>query len=472
SDVPAWLQEPGEPLPPPPAASDVPAWLAGDERLAAEPGPGGAADPGLPSWLRGVEDEPLPTPADTRPPGPPAPPRRAVPSAEPGESHSFLSGAELPAWLRVPEPERPGDPSEGQALDWLRRLGSPEQEEEQPAAVAVTAPQRPEYRRSAEQLAAVSLLQQIRQAPYPQPAAPAAPAPLMRWQRIGLDRVLYALLAVALVVALLVPTLTAPFQTATPAAPGAAELGALLDGLGPDDVALVAYEWGAQRSGELRPLEAAVTSRLIANRVKLILVSTDLQGTLLSFDLIGPLRAAGYNTEGGVSFGGRDYVLLGYRPGGELALRGLAQDLRGQLRSDFDGQDATQGLVANNPDGTPRFNTISDLSMIVVMADQPQDVQAWMEQVRPAAREVPMVFLLPQEAQPLAQPFLRLRNVYHAAGQQGALALSAGAPASDPIAVAQAGGQLWFAVAAFLVLLALGAVAAVAGRRPARGGGA
>jgi hypothetical protein len=284
--------------------------------------------------------------------------------------------------------------------------------------------------------------------------------------------VLYALLALALVVALVAPMVTGPFQTATPSAPGAAELGALIDGLDSDDVALVAYEWGAQRSGELRPLEEAVTRRLIEKRVKLILVSTDLQGTLLSFDLIGPMRAAGYNTENGVSLGGRDYVLLGYRPGGELALRSLAQDLRGELRSDFDGQDATQGLVANNPDGTPRFDGINDLSLVLVLADQPQDVQAWMQQVRPAARDVPIAFVLPQEAQPQAQPFLRLPNVYHVAGKQGALALTSGDPAGDPAAVAQETGQLWFAVTVFLLLLAGGAIAAAVARGRAPRGGA
>ncbi|NTU81553.1 MAG: hypothetical protein HGA45_19585 [Chloroflexales bacterium] len=479
-DVPAWLRaetpeappSPADAAPPPPAPSkDLPPWLIADDSPGGDGPADTPADPGLPSWLRGVADEPPAAPQPGAPP--PPPPRRPAPVAEQGESNSFLSGAELPSWLRVPEPERPVDSSEGQTLDWLRRLGGSEQEEEpQIAAVAAAAvPQRPLYQRTAEQLASIGLLQRISQAPYPEPVTQAPPAPLTRWQRIGLDRLLYALLAIALLAALLAPALTTPFQTATPRAPGAAELGALLDGLGSEDVVLVAYEWGAQRSSELRPLEEAVIGRLVAKKTKLILVSTDLQGTLLSFDLIEPLRAAGYNTENNVNFGGRDYVLLGYRPGGELALRSMVQDLRGELSSDFDGQDATQSLVANLPDGTPRFTGISNLSMILVMADQSQDVQAWMEQVHPAARTVPMAFLLPQEAQPLVQPYLRLPNIYHLAGRQGALALVASGQAGDTTAVAHAMGQLWYAVAAFLVLLVVGAVAAAIARgRAARGG--
>jgi hypothetical protein len=380
--------------------------------------------------------------------------------AEDGESHSFLKGADLPSWLRVPEPELPTETTEGQELDWLRRLGS-EQEEESgnlAAVAAVVAPQRQLYRRSAEQLEAVSLLRDLTRAPYPAPVAAPAPAPQTLLQRIGLDRVLYALLALALLLGLLLPQLTAPFESAAPSAPGAAEFGAALDALGPEDVVLVAYEWGAQRSAELRPLEQAILPRLTAERTKLILVSTDLQGTLLSFDLREPLRAAGYNVEpDGREFGGRDYVLLGYRPGGELALRGLAQDLRGELRSDFTGQDASQSLVANNSDGSPRINGVQDLAMILVLADQPQDVQAWMEQVRPAAREVPIAFVLPQEAEPLAQPYLRLPGVYHLAGQQGALALLA-TGGGDTSTLARASGQLSYATVAFVALLLIGAV--------------
>jgi hypothetical protein len=401
--------------------------------------------------------------------------------ADEGDSSSFLKGAELPSWLRVPEPEIPTESVEGQQLDWLRRLGGPEQEESEAdllaaAAVAAQKPTRPTFQRSPEQLEAVALLRALTRAPYPEPAPAEVPAPKSGLERIGLDRVLYVILAVALLVGALAPQIAAPLQTTTPAAPGAQELGAALAALGPEDVVLVAYEWGAQRSAELRPLEQAVLSRLAANKTKLILVSTDLQGTLLSFDLRETLRASGYNVEpDGREFGGRDYVLLGYRPGGELALRSLAQDLRGELRSDFTGQDASQSLVANNTDGTPRIAGIQDLALILVLADQPQDVQVWMEQIRPATRDadglVPMAFVLPQEAQPLAQPYLRLDGVYHVAGQQGALAMSG----ADGPTVARATGQLWYSVLVFLILLLLGAIGGAAIRARgarARGGNA
>ncbi|NTW00529.1 MAG: hypothetical protein HGA19_04385, partial [Oscillochloris sp.] len=496
-DIPTWLREaettpPTPPMPAAPTAANdsVPEWL---REVAAQPSrepdvPAqrntpedlppwlseassdsntstsmpGTGDMNLPSWLRGVADEPLPSPTPTRPSKADetqSQTRRRMAANEDAEGDDFFKGTDLPGWLRSSEPEIPAASAEGQALDWLTRLGTADEAESEsslppPVVAPVLAPARRIYQRSPEQLDAIALLSQLVRTPYPAPAIPVAPAPLPRWQRIGLDRVLYALLAIVLLVGLIVPQITGPFQTTLPSAPGVALLQQQLANLSEDDVVMVAYEWNAQRSAELRPLEQAITNQLIGQKAKLILLSTDLQGTMLSFELRGTLRAAGYNINpDGKVFGGRDYVLLGYRPGGELALRRLAQNLRAELRSDFEGRDATQGLLAMNIEGTPRVNTINDLSMVIVLADQPQDVQVWMEQVHTAAPNVPIAFLMPQEAEPMVQPYLQMHNVYHLAGLQGALALSALAPKTDSVTIAHSTGQQSLAVLTFVILL-------------------
>jgi hypothetical protein len=447
------------------ASGDLPAWLVAEDgdaaltRLASE----SPAEMNLPSWLRGAADEPPPAPPPARPARPNGEPFRRSTAPDDAEGIDFLSGAVLPPWLQNPEQERPTETEAAQTLDWYQRLASQDTETEDaeaPVAAVPPAhmPHRRTYQRTSDQLEAIELLGRLVQAPYPTPAAPAAPQPRTRWQRIGIDRVLYVVLILALLAGLIAPSLTALFQTATPEAPGAAALHEVIGGLDSEQVVLVAYEWAAQRSSELRPLEDAVTERLIAQRAKLIIVSTDLQGTLISFDRIEPLRQAGYNEAGG----GTDYVLLGYRPGGELALRSLARDLRAELARDFNGNDATVSLVATNLDGSPRVGSIRDLGLIVVMADQPQDVQAWMEQVHRVAPNVPIAFVLPQETQPLVQPYLRLPNVYHLAGRQGALALQVGA--SAPAQIAQATGQQNLAIVVFIALLIGGAASVAVGR--------
>ena len=71
---------------------------------------------------------------------------------------------------------------------------------------------------------------------------------------------------------------------------------------------------------------------LIQRKVKLVLASTDPQGTLLLFDFRDQLERAGYRK------GGEDYILLGYKPGAELALRLFAQDFRTRAEVGFPGQ--------------------------------------------------------------------------------------------------------------------------------------
>ena len=468
-DVPAWLREAAGPTVAPAQipSQDLPPWLSVDS---SEPttvsGPSTAGDMSLPSWLRGVADDPLlaqtPAPSPKADDDVPSPPRRRAASNEDAEGDDFFKGAELPGWLRPPEAELPTASPEGQALDWLTRLGAADEGENETGissdlpVVVTAAPARRLYQRSPEQMDAATLIGQLVRVPYPTPIASPAPVPLPLWRRIGLDRVLYVLFAMVLLAGLLYPQYIAPIQTAAPTAPGVTDLSQRLASLGPDDVVMIAYEWDAQRSAELRPLEQAVTSQLMSRKTKLILLSTDLQGTLLSFDLRGQLRAAGYNIDpDGRVFGGRDYVFLGYRPGGEMALRLLSQNLRAEFGSDFEGRDATQGLLATNMDGSPRVSQISDLAMIIVLADQPQDAQIWMEQVHSTAPSVPITFLMPQETEPIVQPYLRLPNVYHLAGLQGALALNTLAGA-DGVAIAQATGQQSLAVLAFVILLIVG----------------
>jgi hypothetical protein len=397
---------------------------------------------------------------------------------EDNEGNDFFTGTDLPGWLRPQEVEPP-ESADARALDWLARLGGAESEnepEDVPAASVSSAalvPSRPVYNPSEAQLKAQTLLRSIVREPYPAPTALPKPAPRSAWHRLHLDRVFYALLALLGVLALLVPALSAPFA-AVPPAPGASELSALINGLDADDIVLMGYEWDAQRSSEMRPVEEVVLADLIARNVKLVLVSTDPQGTMLSFDAADHLQAAGYNPEvNGVRLGARDYILLGYRPGGELALRGLAQDLRGALASDFEGRDATVGGLATNIDGTPRLNSLADLALVLVLGDQAGDVQAWMEQIHSAAPEVPIAFLMPAEVEPIVAPYLRLPNVYHIGGLRGANAYAALSPVADQASVASASSALSFSVVAFLALLLIGSVVGeIVGRRDAKRGAA
>ncbi len=505
-DIPAWLtggerappSAPGETPDTPDTtdSSDLPPWMTGesDDPLADQTG-------GLPSWLQGadteLEEPPLP-PRSSAPPPPPAPsgaepvddalpswlqdegpeedvpdwlreepvaqapaPAAVQPRAPADEGSSFLGGADLPEWLRPTEPEPRVSTKESQQVDWLSNLGVGEEEAEVPAVATTPSPTvlpRPTFTRSPAQMEAAALLQRLVARPFPETTLTPAPAEPSRWQRVGLERVLYLLLALALLIGLFVPAVTGFLGSTNPAAPAAGELSSIVAGLSQDDVVLVAYEWDAQRSSELRPLEAAVTQHLIAQNVRFVVLSTDPQGTLLSFNFRDPLRAAGYNTDEQrtADLGGRDYVLMGYQPGGEFALRRLVQQNFTQSFRTFSGADATRSWMVEQT----QLETVADFDLILIMADQPQDVQGWIEQVHTSTPDVPMAFLLPFETAPVVQPYLRYPNVYQLVGRQGALNYAAASGGGvDDVAAIRSSGLQHFAALVFVVLIIVGGIA-------------
>ncbi len=270
---------------------------------------------------------------------------------------------------------------------------------------------------------------------------------------------LYVVLLVVLLTALAVPSLAANLQS-PPEAPGAAELFQRIDGLTDKDVVLIGYEWDARRISEMKPLEQAVIGQLIQKQVKLVLVSTDPQGSLLLFDLRDQLNSAGYGR------GAEDYILLGYKPGGELALRSLVQDFQGALRNDFQGNDATIGALAGGSKTGKVLTSLGDLSMIVVLADDAGDVQSWFEQIRRSVPQLPLAFLLPAEAAPIVQPYLQasrdpqIAPIYHLAGKQGALAYEQlrGSGHTADVQVERETGQQRLGILVFVVLLLIGGI--------------
>jgi hypothetical protein len=309
--------------------------------------------------------------------------------------------------------------------------------------------------RSAAQIEALALLERLAAEPFSEPTPLPAPAQPSMWRRVGIERALYLALLIALIVGLVVPLPDSFGLAVPPSAPGADDLFAQIEKLSENDVVLVGYEWDARRSSELRPLADAVLGHLIQRKVKLVLASTDPQGTLLLFDFRDQLQQAGYRE------GGEDYILLGYKPGAELALRLFAQDFGSVLRSDFQGNDATISALATGSDpNAPRLSSLDDFSMMMVLADEAQDVQGWMEQVHRSAKQVPLAFLLPAETTPVVQPYLSQPGIFHLAGKQGALAYQSlrGDSAVSAEQIARETTQQRLSILLFIALLLVGAV--------------
>jgi hypothetical protein len=479
-EAPPWLQADVPPAPfrsdtPTPPLEDLPPWLR-DDTGQPLPTAGRPGDANLPEWLRGEEAygtdssaSAQSSEADLSGQTPTAPSldwfeedtSPSIPGQAPAAESEFFGGAELPAWLRKTDADSATEISaaDARSVDWLTKLGSHEEESVIPAVApairTVPLPQAPS--RSPAQVQALALLQRLAADPYPVAVPTSEPASASVWQRIGLERLLYVVLLIALLAALTVPDLSVGLQS-TPQAPGAAELFQRIDTLTSQDVVLIGYEWDARRISELKPLEQAVIGQLIQKQVKLVLVSTDPQGSLLLFDLRDELQRAGYKE------GGEDYILLGYKPGGDLALRALAQDFQAALRSDFQNSDATISALAGGSQTGKPLVALSDFSMLLVLADQASDVQSWVEQIRRSVPQTPLAFLLPAESVPLVEPYLqpprdaRFTQIYHLAGKQGALAYEhlRGAQHTLGLQIEREIGQFRLSLLVFVALLLIG----------------
>ncbi|NJP06080.1 MAG: hypothetical protein HC837_10895 [Chloroflexaceae bacterium] len=487
-DLPPWMTAASDaltevaaptPLSSPDTDADLPPWLAGGDLADDADQAVGRADAALPSWLRGAETDVTTPQAETDAPdhaglaaGAAAAGMAGAAAGAAGSagaaatSDSFLGSMDLPSWLGPSETkEEKKSEEKGEKSDWLERLSRHVEEPDgMPAAQAAPkmALPRPSFSLSPAQLQAATLLKGLVNEPFPEtPATTTTPRPSVL-QQIGLERVLSVLLAIVLLVGAFIPSLISGLQSVPPASANVTALAEQINTLSEDDIVLLAYEWDAQRRAELSPLEQAVTSHLMEQQVDLVLISTDPQGTLLSFDLRDPLREAGYEGEG------RDYLLMGFRPGGELALRSMAQNFRATLeRGDFQGQDATLGALATDvATGEPRLSSIDDFAMIVVLADQRQDVQGWMEQVHRSAPDIPFVLVMPAEIAPIAQPYTRLPNVFALVGKNDALAYSANRGGNvDTIAIMDSGGQLAFSIVAFVAVLIIGTLIGILVKR-------
>ena len=463
--------------PPSLADSNIPPWLR-DERGAALPTASEPGEQDLPPWLKGAaiggaavggaalagataEAAQAQTPeriAERTH----APINNwfddAVSGADaPGEAseNEFLGSTDLPAWMRRPQEQKtPADSADSRAFDWLTRLGSPEEDPATPAVATTRLAPPLTPAKSPAQLQAIALLQQLATEPIAAVPQPAVAEPHSFWKRAVVERLLYVLLLLALLAGPLFPALSQPLAV-PPTLPAAQQLYDQIHALGPSNIVLIGYDWDARRVAELRPMEDAVIDELIARKVKLVLMSTDPQGSLLLYDLRERLNRAGYQP------GGEDYVLLGYQPGGEFALRSLAQNVSQVLRSDFQGADMSNSpLALGKSTGTGKpLASLSDFSMIMLLADEQVDVQSWMEQVHQPAQNTPFSILMTAEAAPAADPYIRQSGVYGLTGTTGALAFTA-LRGGDTAKLTATVSQLRLGLASFAVLLVFGGLVA------------
>lgn len=228
--------------------------------------------------------------------------------------------------------------------------------------------------------------------------APARRRGISKW--LVPDGLIYAaILAVLLVVLVVRP----PFGDipAVPA-PDVAQFYNAIESVPANKPVLVVYDWDATRSAEMSVLSQAVMRHIMSRHLQFVTVSTVPQGPGFAQQIISAvgsdrLTNYGYNY-------GTDYLILGYIPGNEAALRSARDDFSAVLPLDYvKGQRLDTFPVLQGG----KIKGAGDFALVVDLASDEAELRNWIEQVG-ARTQVPIIAAVPQSLDPLARTY---RNV-------------------------------------------------------------
>ena len=143
-------------------------------------------------------------------------------------------------------------------------------------------------------------------------------------------QVIYLLLAVAIIV---------PYLDRRPlkfrASPYAAKLFRKIDGLKPGSHVLLAFDFDPTSKGELYPMSAALLRHCFKKDLIPIVMTHWQAGLGLCEQLCETTAAEAKKLWGKEKLSGRDFVLLGYRPGWSNLVLNMGENLKGAFNKDY-----------------------------------------------------------------------------------------------------------------------------------------
>lgn len=208
------------------------------------------------------------------------------------------------------------------------------------------------------------------------------------------------LIAAVLIVTLVFGLVLKDFSLFAAPVPGSSDKGLLslfneIESVPAGAPVLVAVDYEAALSGEMRFAASSVLDHLMARGANLIIVSTVPAGPILANDLLVSVQQGVPAYELAVST-----VNLGYLPGGATSLLEFAQRPSVAAPMDQNGSPAWENPVLQG------IQTIQDFKMVLVLTDSVETGRAWVEQVQPVLGSVPLTMVSSAQAGPLLQPYL------------------------------------------------------------------
>lgn len=182
-------------------------------------------------------------------------------------------------------------------------------------------------------------------------------------QRID-RRYIYLVMALSIIVPLLFP-IGLPVETTQ----NTMDVYQAIESLPPGAVVLLSYDWDAAGAPELLPQAEAVTKHIMDKKLKLVTIALWNQGATFA-DRVNNTIAPDANAEYG-----KDYVNLGYRPGGPVVLNSLARDLQGAFP-----EDVARTRTATIP-MMKEIKNIDDIDLIISLSAGDPGLRTYIEQL-------------------------------------------------------------------------------------------
>jgi len=119
---------------------------------------------------------------------------------------------------------------------------------------------------------------------------------------------------------------------------------------------LLSFEYGPSTKPEIHPMSIALLRHMFSKNIKIYSTALWPDGNFMSTEAFDEI-AVEYNKRSGI-----DYVNLGYKPGGEAVIKGIASDIRTLYTVDLNGISLDEIPMMQNVNNVEDFDFIFSLS--------------------------------------------------------------------------------------------------------------
>ncbi len=131
-----------------------------------------------------------------------------------------------------------------------------------------------------------------------------------------------------------------------------------LESLSPGDAVIISYDYGPSSEPELNPMSSAILRHCFHREIKVLIMAVfPLGGVNMAIREVERITSEFEDLEYGV-----DYVNLGYKDGGQAAMKALAVSIRDVFPADVDGNDISAMPIINE------IRNYDDVEVVISLA--------------------------------------------------------------------------------------------------------